>query len=96
MKQIMDLFFQKKNFDGIWVSNQPDISQSYDEILNIQFKMKGANYEYYQRKYMKFQAFIADVSSLINLIITICKILSEFLLYKKMNKDIMKNILSLN
>ena len=58
--------------------------------------MNGANYEYYQRKYMKFQAFIADVSSLINLIISICKILSEFLLYKKMNKDIMKNILSLN
>ena len=58
--------------------------------------MNGANYDYYQRSYNKFQVFVADVSSLINLIITICKILSEFLLCKKMNKDIIKNILSIN
>ena len=32
----------------------------------------------------------------INLIITICKEISEFFLYKKMNKDIVRNILSSN
>ena len=34
--------------------------------------------------------------SLINLIITITKIVTEFLLYKKMHKDIIRNILTLN
>ena len=58
--------------------------------------MNGANYDYFQRSYNKFQVFVADVSSLINLIITICKVLSEFLLYKKMNKDIIRNILFSN
>ena len=34
--------------------------------------------------------------SLINLLITISKIVSEFLLYKKMHKDIIRNILTMN
>ena len=34
--------------------------------------------------------------SLINLLLTISKIVSEFLLYKKMHKDIIRNILTMN
>ena len=45
---------------------------------------------------MKFQSFLADVMSLINLLISICKVLSEFLLNKKMNKDIIRNIITIN
>ena len=92
------IFSDKKIFEGIGISDSKkfDETQILDDILSIRFKMNGANYDYYQRSYNKFQVFLADVSSLINLIITICKILSEFLLYKKMNKDIIKNILSIN
>ena len=92
------IFSDKKIFEGIGISDSKkfDETQILDDILSITFKMNGANYDYYQRSYNKFQVFVADVSSLINLIITICKILSEFLLYKKMNKDIIKNILSIN
>ena len=92
------IFSDKKIFEGIGISDSKkfDETQILEDILSIKFKMNGANYDYYQRSYTKFQAFVADVSSLINLIITICKILSEFLLYKKMNKDIIKNILSIN
>ena len=92
------IFSDKKIFEGIGISDSKkfDETQILDDILSINFKMNGANYDYYQRSYNKFQVFLADVSSLINLIITICKILSEFLLYKKMNKDIIKNILSIN
>ena len=92
------IFSDKKIFEGIGISDSKKFEsiQFLDDILSIRFKMNGANYDYYQRSYNKFQVFLADVSSLINLIITICKILSEFLLYKKMNKDIIKNILSLN
>jgi hypothetical protein len=92
------IFSDKKIFEGIGISDSKKFEsiQFLDDILSIRFKMNGANYDYYQRSYNKFQVFLADVSSLINLIITICKILSEFLLYKKMNKDIIKNILSIN
>ena len=58
--------------------------------------MNGANYDYYQRSFIKFQAFLADVMSLINLLITISKIISEFLLNKKMDKDIIRYILTSN
>ena len=98
MNLMKDLFFLIKKFEGIGISDSKkfDNTQVLDDILSIRFKMNSANYDYFQRSYTKFQGFLADVSSLINLIITICKILSEFLLYKKMNKDIIKNILSLN
>ena len=55
--------------------------------------MNFANYDYYKRVYIKFQSFLADVTSLINLLIAISKVITEFLLYKKMHKDIMKYII---
>ena len=64
------------------------------DIFSITFKINGANYDYYKRTYKKFQSFLAEVTSLINLLITICKIISEYLLYKKMNKDIIRYILT--
>ena len=67
-----------------------------NNILFIDFKMNGASYDYYQRSFIKFQAFLADVMSLINLFITISKTISEFLLNKKMDKDIIRFILTSN
>ena len=94
------IFSDKKIFEGIGISDSKKFDNTQiielDGVLSIRFKMNGASYDYYQRSYTKFQAFVADVSSLINLIITICKVLSEFLLYKKMNKDIIRNILFSN
>ena len=58
--------------------------------------MNFANYDYYKRVYIKFQSFLADVTSLINLLIALSKIVSELLLSKKMNKDIIRNILEIN
>ena len=92
------IFSNKKEINGIGISN----TNSYDKIdyknniLFIDFKMNGASYDYYQRSFIKFQAFLADVMSLINLLITISKIISEFLLNKKMNKDIIRYILTSN
>ena len=56
--------------------------------------MNSFNYDFYKRTYVKFQSFLADVMSLINLIIAISKGITEFLLYKKMNKDIIKYIIT--
>ena len=91
------IFSNKKTLNGIGVSSSTS-SEGYGKpyILCIDFKMNSANYDFYRRKYEKFQSFVADVSSLINLLITISQIISEFLLSKKMNKDIIRYILTTN
>ena len=92
------IFSNKKEINGIGISNTNsyDKIDFYDDILLIDFKMNGASYDYYQRSFIKFQAFLADVMSLINLLITISKTISEFLLNKKMDKDIIRFILTSN
>jgi len=95
--------------NGIIFSNQTTVngvgfsgSNSFDRLeygngkFRIDFRMNFANYDYYSRAFIKFQSFLADVMSLINLIISISKIVSDFLLSKKMNKDIIRNIITIN
>ena len=92
------IFSNKKEINGIGTSNiSPYYKNNFiNNILFIDFKMSEASYDYYQRSFIKFQAFLADVMSLINLLITISKIISEFLLNKKMDKDIIRYILTSN
>ena len=88
------IFSKKKIIDGIGNSGI-DGSDTYDslhDILSITFKINNANFDYYKITFTKFQSFLADIMSLINLLITISNVISEFLLYKKMNKDIIRNI----
>ena len=59
----------------------------------IDFGVNKSNYDFYKRTYSKFQSFLADVTSLINLIITTLKLLTYYLLNKKMNKDIIREIM---
>ena len=56
--------------------------------------MNGSNYDLYRRTFTKFQSFLAEVMSLISLLITISKVVTEILLYKKMHKYIIKNIIT--
>ena len=60
------IFPNKKEINGIGISktNSYDTIDFYDDILLINFKMNGASYDYYQRSFIKFQAFLADVMSL--------------------------------
>ena len=81
---------------GYGGSNPFDRIDYSSSIFTIDFKINSANYDFYRRSFIKFQSFLADVMSLINLLITISKIVSEFLLYKKMHKDIIRNILTMN
>ena len=93
---------------GIFLENSKSInaigfsSLSFDNNLNvlderllalIDFQMNKSNYDFYKRAYKKFQSFLADVTSLINLIITILKLMTYYLLNKKMNKDIIREIM---
>ena len=91
------IFFNDKttlNGIGVHSSNSNNRNDLYDHILNINFRMNSANYDLYRRTFIKFQSFLADVMSLINLLITISKVVTEFLLYKKMHKDIIKYIIT--
>ena len=78
-------------FSGFNAFDKEDIS---NPIFSINFKMNRTNYDLYKRTFVKFQSFLADVMSLINLLIAISKVITEFLLYKKMHKDIIKYIIS--
>ena len=92
------IFNNKETFNGVGFYSQ-DLSESknnYGYLLSIMFKLNSSNYDLYRRTFIKFQSFLADVTSLINLLIAISKIITEFLLYKKMHKDIIKYIITNN
>ena len=82
-------------FSGISYSNNYNIQNS-SLIAMVNFGINKSNYDYYKRTYTKFQSFLADITSLIKLIITIFKLLTYFLLNKKMNKDIIRKIMMVN
>ena len=65
-------------------------------LAMIRFEVNKSNYDYYKRSYKKFQSFLADITSSINLIITISKLLIYLLLNKKMNKDIIRKIMKMD
>jgi len=79
-------------FSGLSYSNNYNFKYS-GVLAIIFFGVNKSNYDYYKRTYKKFQSLLADVTSLINLIITILKILSYILLNKKMSKDIIRKIM---
>ena len=80
---------------GFYGSNPFDRAEFGNKKLIVDFRMNYANYDYYHRSFVKFQSFLADVMSLIDLLIVICKTVSEFLVSKKMKKDIIRNIISI-
>ena len=92
------IFNNKKIINGIGEAGTADLDAPFSDfdIFSITFKINRANYDYYLRAFQKFQSFLAEIMSLINLIISISSVISEFLLYKKMNKDIIRYLLVSN
>ena len=82
-------------FSGLSYSNSYNVQNS-SIIAVINFGVNKSNFDYYKRKYRKFQSFLADLMSIIHLIISIFKLLTYFLLNKKMNKDIIRKIMMVN
>ena len=94
-------FFKNPNIMNAIGFSELSFSNNYNYensgvLAIINFGINKSNYEYYKRTYRKFQSFLADIMSLINLIITILRLLSYFLLNKKMNKDIFRKIMILD
>ena len=91
------IFSKINNTNGVGFSgsNPFDQIEVGDKKFTIDFRINPDNYDFYRRSFEKFQSFLADVMSLINLLITISKVVSDFLLHKKMNKYIIKNIITI-
>ena len=69
------------------------VSSTLGEII---IQQSERNYPYYKRSYKKVQSLLADIMSIINILIGIGKAISSILLQKKMNKDIIRSILNGN
>ena len=96
------LFFKNsKNINAIGFLDIDSFEQSknenlYSKEIMINFKMNQLNYDLYKRTYIKFNSFLANVMSVLNVIVIISKQISYFLLNKKMSKDIVRNIITIN
>ena len=86
-----------KNFNGVGMSEitlkNDFVSSSLGEIT---FQQSEKNYSHYKRSYKKIQSLLADITSVINFLLVLGKAISNILLKKKMNKDIVKSLLNRN
>ena len=77
-----------------------DISLKNDYVSSslgeITFQQSEKKYSHYKRSYEKIQSLLADITSVINFLIVVGKAISNILLQKKMNKDIVKSLLNRN
>ena len=101
-----DLFFRSSNISkGIAFSDMSyyrnrmennninfNFNNTNNEIGKITLGINQSYYDYYQRSYKKIQSLLAEIMSIVSLIIEIGRIIGIILLEKKMNLDIM-NIL---
>ena len=76
------------------ISYEVNISNEF--IGSIKFGQSEKNYSYFRRAYKKIQSELAEIMSVISLMLEIGKIISYFLLEKKMSKDIVENIINKN
>ena len=95
------IFFQNfKSYDLISFS---DLSYDIGDnlipgyiMICINFNINDSNYDNYKRIYKKIPSLIADITGIINLIMIIGKFLSNFLLEKRMSRDIIYSIINQN
>ena len=101
-------FIKYESDDGYFFNNYKDftavgmseislknnyISSTLGEIV---FQQSEKNYPHYKRTYKKIQSLLADITSVINILIIVGKAISNILLKKKMNKDIIRSLLNRN
>ena len=95
------IFFKNsKIINGIGFSGISSLDNINKERLyrfaGVYFKVNKSNYDLYKRTYQRFQSLLADVVSIVNLMIEIGKLISYFLLNKKMSKDIVRRLITKN
>ena len=91
-------FNNYKNFTAVRISETSFRSTKEDSthLGFINFQQNEKNYAHCRRSYQKVQSLLADIMSIINILIVIGKAISNILLQKKMNKDIIRSLLNRN
>ena len=88
-----DMIFYKTFKDNYDLhKNSENLNTS--RIGTITLQINKSNYDNYLRTYPRLQSLLADVMSVINLLLEIGRILSNFLCTKKMSNDIIRNLLN--
>ena len=94
------LFFQNSEYfmavEMSEINHDIDIRSHPNYIASIKYAQNEKNSSHYRRSYIKIQSLLADIMSIINIMIEIGKIISSILLQKKMNKDIVRSLLNKN
>ena len=92
------LFPNNKIFNAKAYSQMTIMETNYVDIIDrsqvgrIFIGLSEINFDSYKRVYPRIQSLIAEITSMVNLLIVIGEILTKILLEKKMNKDIYKFI----
>ena len=85
--------FNAKAFSQMNIMETNYIEQmENNEIGRIFISLSEISFDWYKRVYPRIQSLIAEITSVVNLLILIGEILAKILLEKKMNKDIFKYI----
>ena len=92
-------FKNSKNSNGKYFSDMSFIrkkKEGYDfnEIGIITFGMNKSNYDYYQRSYKRIQALLAEIMSIISLILDVGQIIISFLSDKKISCELIRYLMS--
>jgi len=100
-------FKNLKNFIGISFSDMTFVNYYKDDydiekylkrdnkvnIGAIEFSLNRSNYDNYKRTYQKFQSLLAEIMSVISLVLEIGRQISAFLCEKIMSKDIIETLI---
>ena len=78
--------------DMTFINKKKEIGDS-NEIGAIFFGMNKSNYDYYQRTYKRIQALLAEIMSIISLILEVGQIIISFLCDKKMSCELIKYLM---
>ena len=63
-------------------------------IAKIIYSQNAKNYSHYIRTYQKIQSLLAEISSVVNVLLGIGRLMSSFLLNKQMSKDIIRSLIN--
>ena len=81
---IQDTYNLQKDLE---ISNESNIG-------NIKFEINKSHFDHYSRSYKRLQALLAEVMSVVSLLLEIGRQISSFLCEKKMNTDIVYDLLN--
>ena len=91
-------FFQ--NSESFVAVGMKDITHDIDNrenqtfIATIKYEETEKNSSHYKRSYVKIQTLLAEIMTIVNILIAVGKKISIALLQKKMNKDIVRTLLN--